>query len=260
MCNLHIMPAMFDSILAALARLMVARGVAFSELSERLKGHYVQAAQEQAAREKIGGKITDSRLSVMTGLQRRDIARLRAFERKAPRANPLSRLVAKWQSDPDLTQNGLPIALPRNGPAPSFEALARDIRQDIHPRTMLDTLQAAGTVAVGQDITLIEAAYVPLRGSDEQMSYLSENTGDHLMAACENVLGADPAHFERAVHYTGLTQTQIDALDTAYQTGQTALLTDLNTQASAMKAQNDNTGTHRFRAGAYFFSTKVARQ
>ena len=52
-----------DHILAPLARLLVARGIPFGDLTERLKGHYVQAASEQS-----DGKITDSRLSVMTGL------------------------------------------------------------------------------------------------------------------------------------------------------------------------------------------------
>lgn len=257
MCNLHIMPAMFDSILAALARLMVARAVPFSELSERLKGHYLQAAQE-AARQQAGGKITDSRLSVLTGLQRRDIARLRAFQRKEPRPNPLSRLVSLWQSHPEYRENGLPRALPRNGPAPSFETLAREIRQDIHPRTILDSLQAAGTVEVGDTITLVETAYIPQSGSDEQLAYLSENTGDHLMAAVENIHTDAPPHFERAVHYTGLTPEQIAELDAQFRKGQMELLNGLNARANAMKTTGTSSGSgpgrFRFRAGAYFYS------
>ncbi len=251
------MASMFDSLLAALARLMVARGVPFAELAERLKGHYVRAAQDQARRDSNSGKVTDSRLSVLTGLQRRDIARLRAFDHKPVRATPLSRLVATWQSDPEYTRDGLPIPLPRTGPAPSFEALARDIRQDIHPRTMLDTLSAAGTVTVNDHVTLVETAYVPLSGSDEQLSYLSDNTGDHLMAACDNVQGLTPAHFERAVHYTGLTADQVEELDVAFREKQAKLLTQVNAHAARLKATAPDGASHRFRAGAYMYSTKV---
>ncbi|WP_299926145.1 DUF6502 family protein [uncultured Pelagimonas sp.] len=251
------MSSMFDSLLAALARLMVARGVPFADLAERLKGHYVRAAQDQASRDSSSGKVTDSRLSVLTGLQRRDIARLRAFEHKPARANPLSRLVATWQSDPTYSKDGQPIPLPRTGPPPSFEALARHIRQDIHPRTMLDTLSAAGTVAVNDHVTLVDTAYVPLSGSDEQLAYLSDNTGDHLMAACENVQGATPAHFERAVHYTGLTADQVTDLDIAFRDGQAKLLTQINAQAARLKAAAPKGANHRFRAGTYLYATKV---
>ncbi|MEZ5714332.1 MAG: hypothetical protein R3D85_03635 [Paracoccaceae bacterium] len=36
-------------------------------------------------------------------------------------------------------------------PAPSFEVLGRAVRQDVHPRTFLDALDAAGTVRIDGD-------------------------------------------------------------------------------------------------------------
>ena len=77
MCNLHIMHELLDTLLAPFARLLVARGVLFPDLSERLKAHYVEAAKGLTQ-----GKLTDSRLSVLTGLQRRDIARLKTIQRE----------------------------------------------------------------------------------------------------------------------------------------------------------------------------------
>ena len=99
MCKLHIMTHALDHLLAPLARLLVARGVLFSDLTEQLKLQYVRAAEAGAE-----ARATDSRLSVMTGLQRRDIARLRADQSgtEGPaRPNHLSRLVALWQALPD---------------------------------------------------------------------------------------------------------------------------------------------------------------
>jgi hypothetical protein len=241
-----------DQLLAPFARLMVARGVAFSDLIERLKGHYVEAAQTLS-----DGKTTDSRLSVMTGLQRRDIARLREFRAKPRKPNPLTRLVALWQTDPAYARAGAPRDLPRNGPAPSFEHLARMVRQDVHPRTFLDALEAAGTVRVKADsISLIETAYVPLGGSKDQLAYLAENVGDHLSAAIENVLGRTPPLFERAVHYGGLTPEQADALAREFHGRQMALLEELSQKAAEMKAQAPENAASRFRAGGYVFTTK----
>ncbi|WP_425100935.1 DUF6502 family protein [Tropicibacter sp. S64] len=252
MCIFHIMLSLLDPLLAALARLMVARNVPFSDLAERLKGHYVRAATDLA-----DGKITDSRLSVMTGLHRRDVARLRSFEPKPGKVHPLTRLVSLWQTDPAYAAQGEAIPLPRTGEAPSFDSLARAIRQDVHPRAMLDTLLDAGTVALSADeseVTLLQTAYLPPGGSDDQLGYLANNVGDHLAAATRNVLGGEPL-FERALHYRGLTQEQVDSLEADFRAGQTDLLKTLNQKAKAMKDLSPTGGSHRLRAGAYLFHT-----
>ena len=251
MCKKRIMLSTLDHILAPLARLLVARGVVFGDLMERMKGHYVQAAAEQTE-----GKITDSHLSVMTGLQRRDIARLRAFEHKAPKPNPLTRLVALWQTHPLYSDNGKALPLPRTGDAPSFESLARDVRQDVHPRALLDTLFAVGTVQLCKEtVELVQTAYVPLAGSEEQLDYLASNVGDHLAAAADNVLAAHPLHFERAAHYTGLTEAQVEALQTKFEAAEMKLLQDIAQEAETLKAGNSSGASARFRAGGYFFAT-----
>lgn len=246
------MPEVLDHVLAPLCRLLVARGVPFADLMERMKGHYVRAALTLTET-----KPTDSRLSVMTGLQRREIARLRQFRPRESRPNHLTRIVAKWQTDSQYSVEGRALPLPRTGQAPSFEALALEIRKDVHPRTTLDMLQQAGTVrldADGQTVHLIATAYLPLGGSEDQLTYLAENVGDHLLAATGNVLGRDPSFFERAVHYNGLSDVQIAALSERFAQAQMALLEDLNKEAATMKDTAPEGASARFRAGGYFYS------
>ena len=242
-----------DALFAPLARLLVAQGVAFPDLAERLKGHYVRAATAQAE-----GKPTDSRLSVLTGLQRRDVARLKGFAAKPPRPSPLTRLVALWSSDPDYAPDGASRALPRHGPAPSFEALAKRIRKDVHPRALLDTLLEAGTAALsedGQTVHLRQTAYVPAPGSEAQLGYLAVNVGDHLATAADNLSG-QPPRFERALHYRGLTEAQARALAKEFEAGQTALLETLNRKAHAMKQDAPEGANARIRAGGYLRLTE----
>ena len=258
MCKTHIMLNALDHLFAALARLLLARGVGFPDLAERMKRHYVNAAKSAAT-----GKPTDSRLSVMTGLQRRDIARLRSLPRPAARPNHLARIVALWQNVPGYHDDGTPRALPKNGPAPSFEALAREVRRDVHPRTLLDSLAEAGTVTIAPDtqmIHLTRLSYQPSTGSDDQIAYLASNLGDHISAATENVAGITPPHFERAVHYSGLTEQQVDQLAADYHDAQMAIMKEISRKASRMKADNKGTGTIRFRAGGYFFRTNEDAQ
>ncbi len=242
---------MFDALFAPLARLMVARGVLFPALTERMKAHYVQAALREGDE-----KPTDSRVSVLTGLQRREVARLRAEAVRDERPNHLSRLVAMWQTDPEWSRDGQPLPLPRSGPGPSFEALAREVRRDVHARTMLDALIAAGTVelsADGAEVRLIQPSYQPLAGSDDQLAYLSRNLGDHLSAAIENVQGANPPHFERAVHYTELTPEQVATLEKLFSEKEMALFREISEIAAGMKRGNATPGPCRFRAGGYFY-------
>jgi len=104
-------------------------------------------------------------------------------------------------------------------------------------------------------VTRLKTSYQPLPGTDEQISYLAANMGDHLAAAVDNVTGLDPPHFERAVHYSNLTETQIAALDAAFHKGQMALLEALSDRAANMKSEGQ--GALRFRAGGYFFQTSA---
>lgn len=237
---------LLDALLAPLARLMVALGIPFPDFAERLKAYYVEAARIACA-----DKPTDSRLSVMTGLQRRDVARLRDFQPQEPRLTHLSRLVSLWQTD--AAYLGKPI--PKSGLPPSFEALAWEVRRDVHPRTMLDTLLAAGTIEVeGETVTLQEPSYQPLAGSEDQMAYLARNIGDHLSAATFNVTSTSaPPFFERAVHYGALSPAQVSQLEEQYNEGQVALLEALNKEAAAMKALPSDAPPVRFRAGGYFY-------
>jgi hypothetical protein len=181
---------------------------------------------------------------------------------KDRRPNHLSRLVALWQTGAEWSRDGAALPLARSGPGQSFEALAQAVRRDVHPRTMLDTLAAAGTVALsedGQEVLLTQTSYQPLAGSDDQLAYLSRNLGDHAQAAAENVQGASPSHFERAVHYSGLTEAQVAALSERFAAGEMALFQDISQTAARMKAENaqpdPQPGLLRFRAGGYFYRT-----
>lgn len=238
-----------DPLFASLARLAVARGLLFPDFVERLKPHYLNAA-----RDLLDGKVTDSRLSVMTGLQRRDIVRLKGPIEEARRPNHLTRLVALWRTEPPYCDASGPLPLVRNGPEPSFEALARLVRRDVHPRTMLDALVMTGTVELSDGMArLVQMSYQPLSGSEDQMSYLAQNLADHLGAATDNVLGRTPPHFERAVHYSQLTAEQVAELNSDYQTLQMEVFEQLSKKAARLKKTAPADAKYRFKAGGYFF-------
>ncbi|MEO0485160.1 MAG: DUF6502 family protein [Pseudomonadota bacterium] len=236
------MNSALSRILRPLARLAVARGARFTDVAELLRRAFLTAAQQVA-----GPEANVSRLSVLSGLQRRDVARLlEADEPPAPRPNPLSQLVAAWLAK----HGGAP--LPHHGAEGSFDALARSVRKDVHPKAQLSALLAAGTAELrGEEVHLLRRAHVPEAGSAEQLAYLGANVGDHLAAAVGNVVDGRDS-FDLAVHYNGLSAEAVAELDALWRAQVGPALQALNTRATELRAQAP--GSERFRAGGYFHS------
>lgn len=249
-------------ILRPLARIMIARGVRFPEFVDWAKRAFLQSAERDF---RIDGKrVTDSRIHLLTGLQRKDVKALRerADQGAATGAGPLARVVGLWLAE-YRAPDGTPRPLPRAGDDPSFQALVARISRDIHPRTVLDELVRLGMVeAAGDEIRLATDGFVPSGDDAALTGYLGANLGDHALAAAENVLAA-PApgpHFERAAHYNRLTPEALAELDGLSRRLLGEALAEINARAAALQARDagrpDAAG--RFRAGAYLLTREEA--
>ncbi|MEN8917143.1 MAG: DUF6502 family protein [Octadecabacter sp.] len=243
-----------DPILHPLAVLAIRKGWLFPALADRLRHAYLAAAQSEA-----GPDATDSRLSVMSGLQRRDIARLRDNPDAVPKPQrqPLTEIIARWWEDPAYDPMRLPVQDTGVGTDASFARLAKSVRKDVHPRTFLDMLIAAQAVQEADGyLCLLTKSYVPQAGSDDALAYLGDGVGDHLATAVDNVtLGKDG--FDLSVHYEGLSVDAIAQLDALWRKRIAETLHEMNETARAFP-QTQN-GTHRFRAGAYFHDKDTAQ-
>ncbi len=189
------------SLLEPIAALAVARGLSFVSVEDLLKAAFVEAAR-RAQPETAGQRIV-SRVSTATGLTRREVTRLLVADGglPPPRPSPATQVFTRWRADPALkNRRGQPMTLPRQGAAPSFEALARSVTQDVHPRSLLDELCRLGLVAVEDDtVKLLRESVVAAGDSDQAYGFLGGNVGDHLRAAVVNVLADTPPHVEQAV-------------------------------------------------------------
>ncbi|MEM7744308.1 MAG: DUF6502 family protein, partial [Pseudomonadota bacterium] len=201
----------------------------------------------------LGSKrLTDSRLHVLTGLQRKDIKALRAEADlpEAPNAGPVARVLGYWLGA------DLPDRLPLRGAPPSFEALVAEVSRDVHPRTIQDELVRLGLADVSDgQIQRTADAFVPAADDDRLLGYLGANLGDHALVAVENVLTA-PAqgpNFERAAHYNHLTPEACAELDALSRQLLGEALAALNARAAALQQRDvGQTGAFgRFRVGAY---------
>ena len=194
------------ALLMPLAQLGVARGLPFAAVEGLLKQAFVQAASDAHPGLLAHRKV--SRISTVTGINRREVTRLTQAEAAAPRGRSLvSEVFAHWLSDRTYrNDDGSPRALPRQGPAPSFETLAQAITRDVHPRSLLDELLRLQLAHLDEsnDTVVASRTAVPRGDSARMLAFLGDNVGDHLRAAVENVLGGGGNHFEQALFADGL--------------------------------------------------------
>lgn len=227
-----------------LVRLLMQSGMTFPVFSDVIRPLFVDVAVRDLLTD--ADSRTDSRVSLLTGVHRKEVRRLReAGAGEVPQAPPAlslaSALIARWIGTPAyLDEAGHPRRLPRStaaGEAQSFEALVASVTSDVRPRAVLDQLVAQEIVTIEADdhVRLNVAAFLPQQGREEQIFYFGRNLHDHIAAASANVgRGGAARFFDRSVHYDGLTEAQAARLEeTGRELGQ-ALLVELNRLALAM--------------------------
>lgn len=251
-------------LLAPVARLCLGNGVPFSAVEDLLKRAFVSEANALQPDGAAHGMV--SRISTATGISRREVARLTAARAPLRTTKPplATEVFARWTTDPAFRdQDGTPCALKRQGPAPSFEALAQAITRDVHPRSMLDELIRLGIVhhdAELDRVSLARCDFVPGGDARQMLGLLGDNVGDHLDAAVDNVLHDGARHLEQAVFADELSAESIEALRPLVTAHWQALrdamvpaltaLIDADRQAGRMQNQRVRIGLYTFAEGA----------
>ncbi len=251
-------------LLRPLIKLLIAHGIGYATFCNLIKKLYVETAADDFVIE--GRKQSVSRISLLTGVHRKDVKRLQEHARHdyvAPNSISLgAQLVAKWTSLPKYQdQNARPLSLPRlikDGGELSFEALVISVSKDIRSRVVLDEWLRLGIVHMDERdrVILNTNAFIPEKGFDEKAFYFGQNLHDHIAAGVSNMLGAAPAFLERSVYYNRLNVDAVAELNGLAKNKGMALLQELNRKAITLE---DN-GTirqkpeHRMNFGIYFYA------
>jgi hypothetical protein len=252
-------------LLRPLVRLMIRSGVTFPVLADLLRTLFIEVAAELLTGREAR---TDSRISLLTGVHRKEIRRLRLEppdRDKVPAVVTVSsQIIARWLGAAAFVDaDGRPRPLPRLSGAggPSFEDLIESVTTDIRPRAVLDDWLSQGLVSLDTDdrVRLNVAAFVPRVGGEEQLFYFARNLHDHIAAASANVATAGPApFFDRSMHYDRLQPETVAQLEATARDAAQQLLTDVNRIALAMAEADDKaagTGTplRRINLGVYVY-------
>lgn len=208
------------ALLAPLARLALSQGLTAPHLDEAMRRALVQVSKEMLLAQGLAEHRLVSRISASVGLTRREVMRLTQLG-PAGQLDPGGSLAAevftRWAADPALRDaQGRRQPLRRLGPAPSFEALARSVTQDVHPRSLLEELCRLGMARLddeGDTVSLLREAFVPGQDRAHMLRFLADNVGDHLSGAVDNVLANGPSlHFDQAVFADELSAASLQAM------------------------------------------------
>jgi hypothetical protein len=254
--NLH---APLARLLRPLVKLCIRSGMTFPALAQLLRELFVNVAEHDFALEQK--EQTDSRVSLLTGIHRKEVAKLRgagAPVHEAPATlSRTSAIIARWLAAPELTDskgNPLPLARTASGDAPSFESLVSSITKDVRPRAVLDEWLDRKLVAINgnEEIVLLDTAFVPRGDDDRKWYYLGRNLHDHVAAAAENVSSPTPRFLERAVHYDGLSPKLARRLEARSRELAMDALKTANREAQRAVAK-DKGGDSRWNFGVYIY-------
>jgi hypothetical protein len=244
---------------------LIQAGLTFPALVDLLRTLYVEVALRDLLLDP--NARTDSRVSLLTGVHRKEIRRQRetaAAEPEPPTLSVSSRVIARWLGTKALSDaSGAPLPLPRTGAEPSFETLVASVTTDIRARALLDEWLASGIAAIDADgnIRLEQAAFVPRGDREQLMFFFARNLHDHIAAAAANVVAAKTAPFyDRSVHYDGLSPEAARQVERAARAAADVALLHVNRDALTIADTDDAAALpdgaprrHRVNFGLYVY-------
>ncbi|MBT8439348.1 MAG: hypothetical protein HKP55_05965 [Gammaproteobacteria bacterium] len=261
--NPSLVLAVTRRIFRPIARFLLANGVTLPAIHEMVKQVLVEVAVSDFP---VKGKATtDSRISVFTGVHRKDVKRLRNTGCEAeivPKAVSLgSQIVNVWMTEKKwLSRDKKPLDLPRSSPRKgmkSFELLVESISKDVRSRSVLDELLRSGAVEVIDDYVYLKTeAFIPKEGLEESLYYLGRGISSHLNAAISNVQGEEQPFFDRMVHYDSIPSHVVKQLDEY--SGKQAMEFLKNVNRSAKKQSRKSAeDLEQMTVGVYIYHTPL---
>lgn len=191
-------------LLAPIVRLLLRSGVTWSEFAELGKEVYVDVARRDYG---LQGRPTNAaRVALMTGLSRREVARVRnvLIGEAAPETAPsdrISHVLTSWHLDPEFSAgDGSPAALAEFGEQGSFEALLKRYAGDTPHGALKKEMLQLGLVVREEDRLRVAArSYVRSSGDPAMIRQAGITLRDHAATVVHNCDAhrTTPARFDR---------------------------------------------------------------
>lgn len=255
-------------VLRPLVRILLRHGVSHRTFSELAKWVYVDIASSEFGLETR--KQSTSRVAVVTGLTRKEVARLRALPQPEERLssehyNRAARIIGAWMREPAFqSETGSPVALPLHGDTASFKELAHRYSGDMPMRALLDELLRVGAVRLNDEgkVQLLSRGYVPHSDTVEKLNILGTDVALLLTTIDHNLVNAaDGPRYQRKVAYDNLPDAALPGFRALAAEEAQALLEKLNHWLSERDRDTNpdvgGDGRNRAGVGIYYFEESV---
>ncbi|HUI25695.1 MAG TPA: DUF6502 family protein [Candidatus Kryptonia bacterium] len=261
-------------LLRPVVRQLIAYGVTFPALTRLLKEVYVEVAEQQFALP--FKRQTDSRIALMTGLNRKEVAQLRATTKSARTREEVAledtivtHAIGRWMAGPPYAApDGHPRRLRYESPNPrdaTFARLVRELAIDLPVRAVLDELLRVGAVELlpDGDVVLQREVHVPLTDAEAKFALLGSDPAEVFASIVHNIERADAPWLQRKVVYDNIGSDALaDLREEARRVGE-----EFVRRANALLASYDRdrrpdapAGTRsRVVLGAYYFEEPAAK-
>jgi hypothetical protein len=179
------------AILRPAARFCARHALKVQDVIDCFKAEFLAVAEDEL--KKQNAKVTRSRLSVLTGIQRREIDRLlQGAPAKREQSNLIFRIINQWRMDPRFaTKNGEPKVLSLTPESGDFPKLVASVSSDIGPATVLFEMERLSFIEhTPRGVRLLVENFIP-RGAEkveEGADILSADLGDLAETVSGNIL------------------------------------------------------------------------
>jgi hypothetical protein len=197
--------------------LMLDAGVTVHEFSQIVRERAVRSAARRVSKET--GRDSKSRVAIMTGLPRSEVARILKSDEitlsKRLGQHPARKVLSAWFDDPRfLAANGDPAVLPIFGKRRSFEQLVAIHSRGIPVRAMLDELTQIDAVERLEDQRVKPKSRVPiLTGmTGSAIAVIGERTRDLLDTLANNLRRTSKPLFEGTALSDGTDREMVSLL------------------------------------------------
>ncbi len=237
-----------------IVRFLLRHGVIWDEFSELMKDMYVDVAREGYGLQ--GRPTNNSRVAMMTGLSRREVARIRdrlidhSEHSAGRRGNRISQILTGWHVDPEFTDaTGQPKELPPTGATGSWSGLLKRYAGDLPHSALRKEMLQQGLIEETEDgyLRVLKRDYIYTTLDPEIINQMSVSLHDHAATLDHNLNQArkSPPRFEGIADNARISSRSVRTFMKLVETRGMDFLNEMDGWLSAHETDENKVGSGR---------------
>jgi hypothetical protein len=250
-------------LLRPLVRILLRYGISYGTFADLIKWVYVEVASKEF--QISGRKQSKSRVSIITGLSRKEVLKLKSMDmpfdnETTKRYNRAARVISGWIRDPKFKgKNGKTRALAFDDSEDSFSNLVKTYSGDVPVRALFDELKSVNAIKVNENgtISLVTKGYTPSEDVAAKLDILGNDVGDLIATINHNIQNNDKPFFQRKVSYDNIPVEAVEKFRQLSAEDSQELLEKMDNFLAKhdrdTNSKSGGTGKKRVGIGIYFF-------